>query len=111
MGGINVHETVTGLSPRLRGNQGAIIEEWVSGGSIPAPAGEPDVLTARADGDGVYPRACGGTQVWFDSVSAWAGLSPRLRGNRGRMTEVNTRLGSIPAPAGEPPSRAPCLLI
>ena len=32
------------------------------------------------------------------------GLSPRLRGNRGRDRRLRLRPGSIPAPAGEPPA-------
>ena len=50
-----------GLSPRVRGNRrdsGA----WLGAkGSIPARAGEPDVIAREQPLDRVYPRACGGT--------------------------------------------------
>ena len=52
-----------GLSPRVRGNPYCIKELMEMGGSIPARAGEP-LLHKGTDGDGgVYPRACGGTEV------------------------------------------------
>ena len=72
----------------------------------------------------VYPRACGGTVAGLVDIGGAAGLSPRLRGNqlhesavelfarglsprlRGNHPESNRiirrRIGSIPAPAGEP---------
>ena len=52
---------MSGLSPRVRGNQGYDLAWSRYQRSIPARAGEP--LTATP-GDGevvVYPRACGGT--------------------------------------------------
>ncbi len=39
--------------------------------------------------------------------SAAGGLSPRLRGNLATLVDRTSMMGSIPAPAGEPP-RAPC---
>ena len=50
----------------------------------------------------VYPRACGGTVKQCQSVVVYQGLSPRLRGNRGRDRPDALHGGSIPAPAGEP---------
>ena len=50
----------------------------------------------------VYPRACGGTPVPVVLADPQQGLSPRLRGNRGAGKQRVLRLGSIPAPAGEP---------
>ena len=50
-----------GLSPRVRGNPYATIDDAISRGSIPACAGEPltdlTILHCRE----VYPRVCGGT--------------------------------------------------
>ena len=50
----------------------------------------------------VYPRVCGGTQHVAAGVPAWAGLSPRVRGNRAWRPVVPLYAGSIPACAGEP---------
>ena len=91
-----------GLSPRLRGNQVIVGILGVSVGSIPAPAGEPAGGTTGGNGGKVYPRACGGTAFQtLHSAEDW-GLSPRLRGNRNTNHVLSKRLGSIPAPAGEP---------
>ena len=53
--------------------------------------------------DGVYPRACGGTASNLDISGQGHGLSPRLRGNHFPEPVLDSLLGSIPAPAGEPP--------
>ena len=50
----------------------------------------------------VYPRVCGGTLTLSLSPPAWAGLSPRVRGNRGAFAPAEQNSGSIPACAGEP---------
>ena len=113
-----------GLSPRLRGNQGPKHCGKCQSGSIPAPAGEPASQSAIGPVDAVYPRACGGTSARLSFLRGNAGLSPRLRGNlvevvryvlegglsprlRGNLPTpwlADPALGSIPAPAGEPPS-------
>ena len=50
----------------------------------------------------VYPRVCGGT-ARRRAANRWAkGLSPRVRGNPQRISTQNSRVGSIPACAGEP---------
>ena len=77
-----VTHAVVGLSPRLRGNQHLPCRCHDSGGSIPAPAGEPDGLAVPLERHRVYPRACGGTFLRrFDDLIK-KGLSPRLRGNQ-----------------------------
>ena len=96
-----------GLSPRLRGNPGTGYSDSKRLGSIPAPAGEPTSSTSAAFRSWVYPRACGGTQTFYRSFMAETGLSPRLRGNPLRRETMDKRIGSIPAPAGEPRSAAP----
>ena len=57
----------------------------------------------------VYPRVCGGTAWAISIMSIFEGLSPRVRGNRGRHGKPLLGIGSIPACAGEPasPSRLP----
>ena len=71
-------------------------------GSIPEPAGEPDLVYAAQALSQVYPRACGGTVEAMTLIDHTQGLSPRLRGNHlvWRLAPFNVR--SIPAPAGEP---------
>ena len=53
----------------------------------------------------VYPRACGGTMAGHVGALPLLGLSPRLRGNHGRLRGRAAPIGSIPAPAGEPLTR------
>ena len=95
-------EQCRGLSPRVRGNRLGLGVAPVPDGSIPARAGEPWHSMRHQDDQGVYPRACGGTQRPPAPVVVDEGLSPRVRGNRlGRIVPFD-KLGSIPARAGEP---------
>ena len=77
----------SGLSPRVRGNLGCAFyssSPRVRGnlpGSIPACAGEPLRFSLRASLDRVYPRVCGGTDLWRRFKASALGLSPRVRGN------------------------------
>ena len=94
-----------GLSPRLRGNLVSSLWNGQRSRSIPAPAGEPHRQVSVSIHARVYPRACGGTEpAPRATLSGW-GLSPRLRGNRTKLIPKITKLGSIPAPAGEPAGR------
>ena len=70
-----------GLSPRVRGNHGAEGGGRGTDGSIPASAGEPQVLARGCIRGGVYPRECGGTGSSDRSSRLPRGLSPRVRGN------------------------------
>ena len=74
----------------------------VSGGSIPARAGEPSQATGLNAHSGVYPRACGGTLTPDCCSPRLRGLSPRVRGNRLQPPDRDVLAGSIPARAGEP---------
>ena len=116
------HALVYGLSPRLRGNQinRRVLIPLLR--SIPAPAGEPSGGQAGSRGQGVYPRACGGTRpgagsgticevypracggtvAGATSRAVASGLSPRLRGNPLEKPDAREETRSIPAPAGEP---------
>ncbi len=91
-----------GLSPRVRGNPepggGLPDSAW----SIPAGAGEPSATPAAARTREVYPRGCGGTWRTARTPTTRTGLSPRVRGNRGRRKSASLQKGSIPAGAGEP---------
>ena len=93
-----------GLSPRLRGNHCAANRMCRWGRSIPAPAGEPRILSSALARSAVYPRACGGTDLDYEDADQYVGLSPRLRGNPSNEHRYDQSRGSIPAPAGEPRS-------
>ena len=54
---------------------------WVVKGSIPACAGEPDIVRHSSLPSPVYPRVCGGTGNTTATGETTAGLSPRVRGN------------------------------
>ena len=71
-------------------------------GSIPAQAGEPFRMSGKEGGDGVYPRAGGGTGKDHGGGQQGNGLSPRRRGNPRHPCQPRRRWGSIPAQAGEP---------
>ncbi len=93
---------VPGLSPRVRGNPQGGNPHVSRIRSIPACTGEP-----RSSGSGtlsrrVYPRVYGGTGSGSDRFGVCLGLSPRVRGNRGRPHKWAIVLRSIPACTGEP---------
>ena len=91
-----------GLSPRMRGN---LPFEPLRGGrprSIPAHAGKPRGKRGRIWPTGVYPRACGETNMQKDPHSDHWGLSPRMRGNLPQNYIDLLVSGSIPAHAGKP---------
>ena len=50
----------------------------------------------------VYPRVCGGTCLLAPVALGFLGLSPRVRGNLGRVQSLDDDFRSIPACAGEP---------
>ena len=91
-----------GLSPRVRGNLNRGARGMLPTRSIPACAGEPCSASVASRSARVYPRVCGGTCRCSTIVTPGAGLSPRVRGNRGLEREVLMSKRSIPACAGEP---------
>ena len=91
-----------GLSPRVRGNRAHCGPREPQARSIPARAGEPFWRALRAEPEAVYPRACGGTYGRPVGNCLAQGLSPRVRGNLIGLALSQTRMGSIPARAGEP---------
>ncbi len=94
--------TVMGLSPLTRGNPvvGGLGQLHV--GPIPAHAGEPALLPSSANLFRAYPRSRGGTQTRIHRRRHPSGLSPLTRGNLSLPAALTTRLGPIPAHAGEP---------
>jgi len=100
------NQAADGLSPRARGNRATTASRFAAFGSIPACAGEPEVIQAVLDVMGVYPRVRGGTSAKMNKTTPKIGLSPRARGNH-LFTNGNGQLiRSIPACAGEPRARA-----
>ena len=92
----------TGLSPRVRGNHARGDPGPHRAGSIPACAGEPRSMPPTPSSARVYPRVCGGTDGTTLETFRQDGLSPRVRGNRGRVVGHELVERSIPACAGEP---------
>ena len=93
---------LSGLSPRVRGNQCSGTTLRRNSRSIPACAGEPWPPFRTARRPLVYPRVCGGTYNASTTLGRLEGLSPRVRGNRLGMPLRVLPEGSIPACAGEP---------
>ena len=101
-----IANSITGLSPRVRGSQGVPHIPHRCSRSIPACAGEPRSETRMVRGLPVYPRVCGGAAVFGSYAAMDRGLSPRVRGSQCRILGAVIVIGSIPACAGEPPLRA-----
>ena len=104
----DVPATAPGLSPPVRGNRQHQRVRRVSGGSIPACAGEPETGGPLAFLPEVYPRLCGGTVRSAGRQFRVQGLSPPVRGNLHRRTVRRSLAGSIPACAGEPRTSRTC---
>ena len=94
--------SVSGLSPRVRGNQVGQHAAALALRSIPARAGEPRSRLTVWHATSVYPRACGGTSACSAASASSCGLSPRVRGNRADLIRRASGRRSIPARAGEP---------
>ena len=93
---------ITGLSPRVRGNHSVLVPNGTGNRSIPACAGEPPRQVGCSGRIKVYPRVCGGTRLVEGVRALCDGLSPRVRGNHGRLGHRRRPVRSIPACAGEP---------
>ena len=89
-----------GLSPRVRGNLGHARFDHRGSGSIPACAGEPPTWSRPRPRSRVYPRVCGGTACVEVQRLCIGGLSPRVRGNRGRPAACTARCGVYPRVCG-----------
>ncbi len=92
---------VIGRSPRVRGRPpvGSVMSYVY--GSIPAGAGETDVLASEAIETGVDPRGCGGDSRCVLSRTIMPGRSPRVRGRLRCDPDITQSERSIPAGAGE----------
>ena len=107
MGGETVHlsrsvRLTGGLSPRGRGNLRYHRPHVTPHRSIPAWAGKPALAAGLRARRPVYPRVGGETGAGADPGAAFAGLSPRGRGNPLRQNRYRRPSRSIPAWAGKP---------
>ena len=102
LGAIDSRPLGPGLSPRVRGNRGAVVDALDEVRSIPACAGEPPGGADDRLAQKVYPRVCGGTRRGGGRRGLLGGLSPRVRGNLMWVVSGIGCLRSIPACAGEP---------
>ena len=91
-----------GLSPRVRGNLLLDFDGLFLFRSIPACAGQPSRRRSASDWSEVYPRVCGATPERDKAANCIAGLSPRVRGNHSSFHYLFSKMGSIPACAGQP---------
>ena len=92
-----------GLSPLARGNRRPCRCSPVIFGPIPARAGQPGSINARAMAFRAYPRSRGATWACARWSACAGGLSPLARGNLYQQDSVNSGTGPIPARAGQPP--------
>ena len=97
------NSTLSGLSPRVRGNRAITCGGSPPSRSIPACAGQPTASGVAVRTRRVYPRVCGATHIGKDRTESLDGLSPRVRGNPRAVNLCGERKGSIPACAGQPP--------
>ena len=95
-------QSVEGLSPLTRGNQGRARRLQWRGGPIPAHAGQPGKPAPGAHPPRAYPRSRGATCPVVCFHSRNEGLSPLTRGNRGLHPLGCRGVGPIPAHAGQP---------
>ena len=94
--------TVTGLSPRVRGNLTARLLAVERLRSIPACTGKPHLGRALDIAIQVYPRVYGETCSRSPGETGSRGLSPRVRGNRHALQADAVPGRSIPACTGKP---------
>ena len=97
-----------GLSPRMRGSLEACHDRVSVGGPIPAHAGQPRGTGVWVSRPWAYPRACGAAGLDTAYLVPFSGLSPRMRGSRGRWAAYGAPMRPIPAHAGQPgPAQRP----
>ena len=98
--------SIRGVYPRVCG--GAV--RWSSGRALAWGLSPrvPSPVSLYARMSRVYPRVCGGAMTSRFSMVPWGGLSPRVRGSLVLQQAVIEAQGSIPACAGEPPTKPNC---
>ncbi len=99
---MNPAKAASGLSPRVRGSRNRAWSPPAETGPIPAGAGEPPYWRSSDARQRAYPRGCGGAADRRVIGAVNDGLSPRVRGSRGRDRAKPGDARPIPAGAGEP---------
>ena len=94
-----------GPSPLTRGSQRWNGAKRLRHGSIPAHAGQPATCAARMSKKRVHPRSRGAARSPTPQGSTVKGPSPLTRGSHQLVGRALVLGGSIPAHAGQPPSR------
>ena len=89
-----------GSSPRMRGTPTCRVSALLSGGIIPAYAGNTPALTALRDIEWDHPRVCGEHLQQSVGGVETVGSSPRMRGTRYPLVQQSGVAGIIPAYAG-----------
>ncbi|KAB7789964.1 hypothetical protein F7D09_1514 [Bifidobacterium leontopitheci] len=79
-------------------------------GIIPAYAGNTGYLPVGVAGFGDHPRVCGEHRAGLETPQIQTGSSPRMRGTPLQNRQRATRLGIIPAYAGNTPPAPPMAL-
>ncbi len=95
--------TLRGLSPRIRGKPMSGTAPHSRLRSIPAHTGQTWGLPCSGITAWVYPRAYGANNGLRRVRHNMQGLSPRIRGKRGRSGRHGDRAWSIPAHTGQTP--------
>ena len=89
-----------GLSPRMRGNPLQPLDCDGENRSIPAYAGEPAVGSRKPLLYRVYPRVCGGTDLFRPRACGNTGSIPAYAGEPARQCFVNTASAVYPRVCG-----------
>ena len=95
-----------GSSPRMRGTPGPSRSARAYPGIIPADAGNTPASPKRTGHPGDHPRGCREHGSRQTLLLRQRGSSPRMRGTRQRLTDVNNIRGIIPADAGNTNGRS-----
>ena len=92
-----------GSSPHARGTPIGRITSLISGGIIPACAGNTDTTNRQANLDGDHPRMRGEHYDAVQKMVNQKGSSPHARGTRLAAAREHRLYGIIPACAGNTP--------
>ena len=98
---LDLHYSLQGSSPRVRGKSEHLEGADQRGRLIPARAGKTSAAWAVDRSPGAHPRACGENQDPSPGAPGARGSSPRVRGKPGPGPRQGEHRGLIPARAGK----------
>ena len=104
-----MHATMVGSSPRMRGTPVVFAAVRTEHGIIPAHAGNTSLRMSVAHAIWDHPRACGEHDRHRLRPSQHPGSSPRMRGTHREQRDRHAAAGIIPAHAGNTPPSARCM--